>query len=75
MIPAGKFDRIIEPIDQHFGQSIFKLCEGDGIAGQDIEADERSTLGIAGVPLGPDRKGSGSIGETSDEFAQGRSDG
>jgi hypothetical protein len=51
MIPAREFDRVIEPIDVHFGKFTFELREGYGISGQDIDANQRCATGIPKKPL------------------------
>ncbi len=50
LVPAGEFDRILEPIDRQPWQSALELCECDRVSRQEVQTNEGCASNIAGEP-------------------------
>jgi hypothetical protein len=56
VVPAGEFDRVVEPLDRQFWQFALELRECDGVSCQKVQTNQGRALGIGGEPSRPDRK-------------------
>jgi hypothetical protein len=74
MVPAGEFDRVVEPVDMHPRQFIFESGECRRVPRQDIQTDKRHALRIARKPSRPDRKHAVRFGKALDEVVKGGPD-
>ena len=50
VLPAGEFDRIVEPVGRQPRQSALELRERDRVFREEIQTDEGCASGIAGEP-------------------------